>query len=553
MRGSVAAGMLVAIAFAAAGAPNGVPARPRTLGSWRDHDPVSPAPGKQRWTPSDVVSFLALYPDAYMDTGYRDAEPAGNNYWRDTGKLVDQAQALARARGVPVESRICVTERPDVMTKMIHEGGCDPTWGGGGCDWEGDMDGSRGETENVVKAAGQATGGTTTVLDDAKASWDPNNWGHRLLVLRPNGSGEERRRIVANDATTITVSQPFSTPPAPGNRYEIRGSFDPAWVKRVPRAASAATVQQLWTGLRNVCPPGHACLPPAQPLDPFDPADQRSWVAWMDRSALLALANSSSVPALYGSVGGGQAPVDSINFRDPFFQPAAVVVDLDNPSYRAWRIRYLLYKLADYGIAPAEGACLLEAYKPGWYGYYDEAANGPSNDPCSVSGSHLWTGPAHVCKDGRAPGGPFDSGLYGPGEFEAGLNDYFRELFAALAAAGYTDVRIITEERPSYGDTPWSLLADDVKASPQMIGEWDRAIEPSLSQIQAAGATPPPAPPPPDLNANPPPAARSESTSAEDPASSDRKEGTGGGRFLPGDTGAREDATILAPSLKGIH
>jgi len=154
----------------------------------------------------------------------------------------------------------------------------------------------------------------------------------------------------------------------------------------------------------------------------------------------------------------------------------------------------LLYKLADYGVAPSEGACIEEAYKPGWYAYYDEVTNGPSNDACSIPGSHLWTGPAHVCPNGFAPGGPFDSGLYGPGAFERGLNAYFRELFAALAARGYSDVQVFTAERPSYRTTAWTLLDDDLKRSPQLIGEWAGGIEPKLSAAgpRDQGAAPPP-------------------------------------------------------------
>jgi hypothetical protein len=288
----------------------------------------------------------------------------------------------------------------------------------------------------------------------------------------------------------------------------------------------------------------------------------------MDRSALLALASPSSLPALYGGLGDGRRGLEFSHFeQDPFFYVSASVMDLGNPSYRAWRIRYLLYKLADYGIAPSDGACLMEAYKPGWYGYYDDVARGSSNDTCSVPGTHLWTGPAHVCSDGRAPGGPFDSGLYGPGEFEVGLNAYFRELFAALAAAGYTDVRIITTERPSYGPEIWSLLDPDVKASPQLVGEWDTAIEPSLGQIAAQGpksgppATPPPSPqappspstpqPPAASDGGSPPAADPVAPSPAAPAPRERRHRSDG-RFLPAEDGGG-DAVILAPSLKGVR
>jgi hypothetical protein len=517
---------LVAAAAPVAATPDGTPVRIQTLGSWRTHDPSIPIAGAEPWTPADVAGFMALYPTAYLDLGVRDAQPPGNRYWLDKGREVDQLQALVGGEGRDALSRICVTERPDVQTKMLRERSCDPSAGGGGCDWEGDMDGAHGESERVLKHAGIASGGEADRVSDRTASWQAARWRHRLLVLRPGGASEERRRIVASGASSLTVEPAWEQPPSAGDRYEIRGSFDPRWVKRVPRAAHEATVRELWTARRNVCgSPGapRPCRGPAEPLDPFHPANRRAWGGWIDRAAIEALATPSAVPALYGPVqDAAHGPGDrDRTWTDPFFEVSTVVMDLADPAYRDWRIRYLMYKLEDYGLARGEPACINLTYKPGWYTHYDEATRGPSGDACAVPKSGLWTGPAHVCRDGTGPGGPFVAGLYGPGEYERAVNSYIRELIARLREAGWSQLRILLVERPTFTPALWTILDDDVRRHPAVIGEWLGPIDPKLAQLRnrpapdrEQAAAPPPAQAP---NAPPPTPAPPAAPPAESP------------------------------------
>lgn len=489
--------VLVALAPVAAATTDGQPKRIKTIGSWRQHDPVDPQyANAERWTPSDVVGFLNRFPDAVMDGGYRDGQPPGNTYWRDLGALIRQARAIANAQGVPFEGRMCITERPDVMVRFDVESACYPSRGGGGCDWEGDMDGELGESESIVKHAGRATAASETSLSDAGGDWKTDFWRHRLLVLRP-GPGEERRRIVANTATALSVDSAWLQPPRPGDRYEIRGSFDPSWVQRVPRTAHQQTVQRLWEQQRNVCGPpgaGAPCNPAAEPLDPLNPANQRAWPEWVDRAAIEALATPTEVPALYGPIIDGVSKSETPSvWLDPYFSISTVVMKLADPAYREWRIRYLMYKLRDHALSPGAPACMILAYKPGWYTFRDEAEQGTSPDVCATPGSNLWTGPAHVCTDGSARGGPFVSGLYERGEFEGALNAYLRETLTKLAQAGWTDLRIITVERPNFGGQLWSILEEDVRRSPKLLGEWDSSIDPPLSLLDSAAADPDPA------------------------------------------------------------
>jgi hypothetical protein len=295
------------------------------------------------------------------------------------------------------------------------------------------------------------------------------------------------------------VDSAWRQPPRPGDRYEIRGSFDPAWVQRVPRSVHQETVQRLWEQQRNVCGPrgaGAPCNPAAEPLDPLNPANQRAWVRWIDRAAIEALATSTEVPALYGPIIDGVSKSESpSDWLDPYFSVSAVVMNLADPAYREWRIRYLMYKLRDHALSPGAPACVLLAYKPGWFTFRDETEQGMSPDVCATPGSNLWTGPAHVCTDGSARGGPFVSGLYALGEFEGAVNAYIRETLTKLAQSGWADLRLITAERPNFGGQLWSILADDVRHSPKLLGEWSSAIDPPLSLLDAVAADPIPAQP----------------------------------------------------------
>lgn len=486
----VASSIALFCAATAEAAPNGVPARPRSIGNWTQHDPERPTGNAEAWSPADVAGFLQLYTDAFFILGYEDAKPPGITSWKRRAAELAEVERIAAARNLDVRGRLCMSERPDVLTRLIDKTSpCSPTNGGGGCDWEGDMDGSLGEAETVIKASGRATAGTPDSLVDARADWQPNLWHKRLIVLRPGGAGEERHRVVANDRTGLTADAPWRTPPRPGDRYEVRGSFDPRWVRQIPKSEHEDTVRRFWTDARDVCG-GVPCAAPAMPLDPFDPTNTRGFLSWVERKAIEALRTDTTVPALYGYVyengetfANGGKPA---RWNDPHYTVNGVIMDVSNPAYREWRIRYLLYKLGDHGIDPGESTCLSMAYKPGWHTYYDEEALGPvSGDPCSVSGIHQWTGPTHVCQDGTSHGGPFHPTSFGPGEFEAAISSYFRETIATLGASGYGDLRIITSEAPPIRRTTWLILDDDVRRNPKMVGELGSWIEPRLAALES--------------------------------------------------------------------
>jgi hypothetical protein len=239
---------------------------------------------------------------------------------------------------------------------------------------------------------------------------------------------------------------------------------------------------------------------------------------------VLSLATPTSVPALYGFVRDGGARLGHL--EDPYFQGSSLVARLDDPDYRAWRIRTLLYNLEDHAFAPGDSPCIAVSYKPGWHTHYDEEAGGPSPEICAVEGSNQWTGPTHVCRRDRprrvSPGGPFHPTQFAPGAFEQAISAFLVEMIEALEAHGYRSPRVITVERPSYGPGHWAVLSAAARNHPAIAGEMGRVIEPTLSMIgrrpprptEAPPATPPTTPPSSPPTGTPPGAEPSEPPTA---------------------------------------
>lgn len=499
--------IVLVLATRATAAPDGVPERVKELGRWYKHLALSSS-GREVWTPADAARLLGLYRSAYLHLDFQDAYPTGMVIVPTLAAQVDELQAYAAANGIDVRNRVCLTDRPDVMVRPgDYFTTCSATRGATGtCDWEGAMDGRLGEREFVVKSAGVATGGSADSLIDTSKTWILELYRRRLVVLRPGTPSEERRRVRANSASEIQADRPWTQPPQVGDAYEIRGSFDPGWFMRTTREVHEATLRRFWED-RRICG-DTPCLPAPFPLDPLDPRNARGFVDWVSRDALKALASDTSVPAYYGWGYDGDEPITQSSalphqWRDPHFRVSGVVTDLRNPAYRAWRVRQVLYRLQEHGLAPGEGACLAVEAKPGFYAWYDERALGPSDAVCGAPNTNTWFGPTQICRDTSSMGGPMHPTQYGPGEYEAGISAYLRELIAVLAENGYGDARILSVETPAFGQELWSTLADDVRRLPQMWGVRWGTIEPSLSVLATASAPPPPG----DPGANAPPPA----------------------------------------------
>lgn len=568
--------LLLLAAGSALAAPDGVPERIKSLGRWERHDPASLRDGFEPWSPEDAARLLELYQSAFLHLAYNDASPVGLDTVARVKERVDALQQIAGSRSIDIRGRVCLSERPDVSQRTLDTArSCSAARGASGsCDWEGAMDGRFGEAETVVKASGTATAGAADALTDAASDWTPALFRHRLAVLRPGQPGEERRRISSNDATSLVVERAWNAPPQPGDRYEIRGSFDTNWVMRAPRAVHEAALRRFWED-RRICG-DTPCRPAPFPLDPLHPGNPRGILPWIERGALLALATDATVPVLYGWGYDGSLPAPIAQdtplphqWTEPHFRASGVVMDLRDPAYRAWRVRYAMYRLAEYGFAPGESACLAVETKPGFHTWYDEAAFGPSDTACGARNTNTWFGPAQICRNTQSIGAPFVPTQYGPGEFEAAVSAYFRELVGALAENGYGDVRIVTIEAPSFRNELWATLADDVRRLPQMSGvEWG-TVEPRLSVLGTALAeTPPPDPvpaaPPPeappswslgseDAGSGSPITQTGESSWSDSPSASrsSTRASTGrGGDIASGSGGGGQGAAVEAPSLR---
>ena len=161
-------------AAAAQAAPNGVPARPRSIGNWTQHDPEKPNGSAEAWTPSDVAGFLQLYSDAFFILGYEDGKPPGITSWKRRAGQLAELESIAVERGIDVSGRLCMSERPDVLTRLTDQTSpCSPTNGGGGCDWEGDMDGSMGEAETDETLTMRGARPFSSSGSSAYVSWTP--------------------------------------------------------------------------------------------------------------------------------------------------------------------------------------------------------------------------------------------------------------------------------------------------------------------------------------------------------------------------------------------
>jgi hypothetical protein len=224
-------------------------------------------------------------------------------------------------------------------------------------------------------------------------------------------------------------------------------AFDTDWLMRVPAEVHERVVERSWS------------------YDPFDPGAP-GWPPWFDRDAVVRLNTREKKIALYGGVAAHEG--------QPVFRVSAVIMDLRIPEYRAWAIRRVLYMLREHGIDPGEDGCLFTGDKPGWHTYY---AGKDSGDRCFVPGARMWTGPAHVCSAGYAPGGPFDYTQYGPGEYEAATQAFFDELFVALDANRYEKIKLITVERPRFTKVLWSTRSPAFRANPRVLGEQGRTFK----------------------------------------------------------------------------
>lgn len=230
--------------------------------------------------------------------------------------------------------------------------------------------------------------------------------------------------------------------------------FNTDWIMRVPIAEHDALVTSRWGG-----------------VDPFD-ADSGSnyqWSTALDAATIRGLATASTVPAIYAEYNNSLYPNKSFI--------GSVVIDLRIAAARAWKIKQLIETLEDYGVTSAtDDMCVFWSYKPGWYGYEPVAQSTANYQGCREDGDrayagHLWGATEPVeCGDGSSSR-PFHDTQYGPGEYEEAANAYYRELIAALDAAGLDGVKLMVQRAPAgYSTTIYDEIPSLVK-SRRFLGE----------------------------------------------------------------------------------
>jgi hypothetical protein len=83
--------------------------------------------------------------------------------------------------------------------------------------------GSRPIVDFLGDAAGTASGGSATQLVDATASFSAGLAGGHVALVDGPGAGQIRAIEAVPDAHTLTVAQPFTTPPGAGSTYVVAG------------------------------------------------------------------------------------------------------------------------------------------------------------------------------------------------------------------------------------------------------------------------------------------------------------------------------------------
>lgn len=68
---------------------------------------------------------------------------------------------------------------------------------------------------------GVASGGTDITLEDETKNWEENKWVNYIVCIVDGTGKGQSGLIVSNDATTLTVSQEWETPPDDSSAYKI--------------------------------------------------------------------------------------------------------------------------------------------------------------------------------------------------------------------------------------------------------------------------------------------------------------------------------------------
>jgi hypothetical protein len=117
-----------------------------------------------------------------------------------------------------------------------------------------DIEVTYNETDFDVMFEGNiATSGTSTTLTDTSRTWKINQWvGSQVLIVGGAGTGQ-RRTVVSNTATSLTVSPAWTSPmPGSGSIYQVGGIADGGWLGSTGRTVSCPGGQILGSGTAQI-------------------------------------------------------------------------------------------------------------------------------------------------------------------------------------------------------------------------------------------------------------------------------------------------------------
>lgn len=254
----------------------------------------------------------------------------------------------------------------------------------------------------------------------------------------------------------------YAHPDNPCVRWEGRmeadwgetGRFDPAWLARMPSTGWDRLVDRYYEGQDFCDGRGHV------------------WGDATDRGAICRANTEERKVVLYGRADPRRRRLASVS---------GVALDLRIPAAREWNARRLLSALVDLGFGPGEPGCVILAYKPGFWSFYDGPEKGRR---CPAEGANSWAGFETPENAAACTGGPLAPTPYGPGEFERAMNEQMRVVFRLLEAPVPDALRDrgrgggrwgrqawITTERPETRGRLWWIWEPDVRA--RLVGEMD--------------------------------------------------------------------------------
>jgi hypothetical protein len=282
--------------------------------------------------------------------------------------------------------------------------------------------------------------------DDCVAN--PNSQGCRHAVIRELAAAQG---VTVDKLCMSYRSDVYRKLPDPYDVDTIGGvAFDTDWLMRVPGDEYETDLAKWRNGI----------LPLPATID-------QAWIESLEDACChdAILGNCTQDDQCMARYGSGDDVLQQ-------FKVVRLVADLRNQDYVQWSAERFVAKLED-----TRADCAKVGYKPGWWIHYD----GPdSGDECYQPDGNAWVGPTKTFDPCARVGGPMSRTQYGPGEYEAAMNNALFRLSIHPYSLGYTpdDLQIVIVERPDSLDIRWWWMGTYNLLSAYLAGEYWTTIRP---------------------------------------------------------------------------